>query len=813
MEHQAKVEDVFLCPRTLMGAMDCQRDTLERIFRVSLVIDTHNLPQFSPGSMFLQLQGEIRDVKAAKLFLRGLINQEEQQELSYPVVLNCIFCGARGIFLDCIIKSTSAHIVVGSPGSLLISGLAVAVVQAYSLITDLIERYNGMQVGRLETEDKTSDELCVSRRVFKALVEKCEDRHILDLLVLPGSVKEALLDLVNETGLGANKMLDVQAECSALHEVSLPRVTSGALSAPKKNQVESPEKVEELLQGEQMETSGSGDKESVQMPPEANKEFMLMLKFFTAMGFKEEIVKRILSQVGPTEAVEILDLVQQEHDFGDFDSQSQKNSPCETEDETAGGEGGRNVSKEVGEHQKDGDFVSEVVKKAAVSCGYKEHEVTKVYNELPDGSTGQFLLELQKEGGSKKKTSRKVETGLDISVKDENDKAAMTKRDGPVQNEDRNVSQKEKLTGYRDWFCSEKVTPHPDSVKGPPMPMYVASSDPPLQNVKGQKSPSPRCPKEAPPAERSLKRFKEHRGLASASSVVVTGEQRFLEGLQTPFGLQLIDKPGNPKLRTIVIDGSNVAMSHGLGQFFSCRGIALAVQHFWDRGHRHISALVPQWRQKNDPRIREQHYLSELHKLGLLSYTPSRVVSGKRICSYDDRQMLQLAQKTDGVIVTNDNLRDLLDESLVWRDIIKERLLQYTFVGDHFMVPDDPLGKGGPHLDDFLSAEHRTPDPGNHSFAGVATNAPLLIPPRSQTEVLDFRDRTAGGTMGAAGGETQGGVAWEVEPQHRTPEDTASLREQLSQVFTGQSDIVTLVLNLCPAETDINVLSEFLLEL
>lgn len=35
--------------------------------------------------------------------------------------------------------------------------------------------------------------------------------------------------------------------------------------------------------------------------------------------------------------------------------------------------------------------------------------------------------------------------------------------------------------------------------------------------------------------------------------------------------------------------------------------------------------------------------------------------------------MLQLAQKTDGVIVTNDNLRDLSDESTVWRDIIKKR--------------------------------------------------------------------------------------------------------------------------------------------
>lgn len=35
--------------------------------------------------------------------------------------------------------------------------------------------------------------------------------------------------------------------------------------------------------------------------------------------------------------------------------------------------------------------------------------------------------------------------------------------------------------------------------------------------------------------------------------------------------------------------------------------------------------------------------------------------------------MLRLAQESDGVIVTNDNLRDLLDESHVWRDIIKKR--------------------------------------------------------------------------------------------------------------------------------------------
>uniref|UniRef100_W5MSL2 RNase NYN domain-containing protein n=1 Tax=Lepisosteus oculatus TaxID=7918 RepID=W5MSL2_LEPOC len=117
----------------------------------------------------------------------------------------------------------------------------------------------------------------------------------------------------------------------------------------------------------------------------------------------------------------------------------------------------------------------------------------------------------------------------------------------------------------------------------------------------------------------------------------------------------------------------SLSLSHGLGHFFSCRGIALAVQYFWNRGHRKITTFVPQWRLKKDPKVKEQHYLTELQNLGLLSLTPSREIMGKRISSYDDRFMLQLAQQTDGVVVTNDNLRDLVDESPAFRNIIKKR--------------------------------------------------------------------------------------------------------------------------------------------
>lgn len=47
-----------------------------------------------------------------QLFVKGLVNQEQQKEVSYPEVLHCIFCGARGLFVDGLTKNTSAHIVV-----------------------------------------------------------------------------------------------------------------------------------------------------------------------------------------------------------------------------------------------------------------------------------------------------------------------------------------------------------------------------------------------------------------------------------------------------------------------------------------------------------------------------------------------------------------------------------------------------------------------------------------------------------------------------------------------------------------------------
>lgn len=126
----------------------------------------------------------------------------------------------------------------------------------------------------------------------------------------------------------------------------------------------------------------------------------------------------------------------------------------------------------------------------------------------------------------------------------------------------------------------------------------------------------------------------------------------------------------------------------------------------------------------------------------------------------------------------------------------------------------------------------RTPDPGNHSFAGSATPFLPTKPPRSQTEVLNFRDRTPGGALDASGGGGRGrgkpyGKGWSGGHQHvhqggmggevsvnldRTTEETSVIREQLLSVFPGQNNMVTLVLQCHQAERDINVLSDLILE-
>ncbi|XP_010115824.1 PREDICTED: ribonuclease ZC3H12A, partial [Chlamydotis macqueenii] len=182
---------------------------------------------------------------------------------------------------------------------------------------------------------------------------------------------------------------------------------------------------------------------------------------------------------------------------------------------------------------------------------------------------------------------------------------------------------------------------------------------------------------------------------------------------KTPAALPAPEETESENLKPIVIDGSNVAMSHGNKEVFSCRGILLAVQWFWDRGHKDITVFVPSWR-KEQPRpdvlITDQYILRDLEKKKILVFTPSRRVGGKRVVCYDDRFIVKLAHESDGIVVSNDTYRDLQNERPEWKKFIEERLLMYSFVNDKFMPPDDPLGRHGPSLDNFLRKKPVVPE-------------------------------------------------------------------------------------------------------
>ncbi|KAM6064365.1 NEDD4-binding protein 1 [Theristicus caerulescens] len=300
----------------------------------------------------------------------------------------------------------------------------------------------------------------------------------------------------------------------------------------------------------------------------------------------------------------------------------------------------------------------------------------------------------------------------------------------------------------------------------------------------------------------------------------VTGVQRFLESLKKPYRLELKNEPGKPYLKHIIIDGSNVAMSHGLKKFFSCRGIAIAVDYFWKRGHRNITVFVPQWRTRRDPYITEQDFLTQLQDVGILSLTPARMVLGARIAAHDDRFLLHLADKTGGVIVTNDNFREFVTESLAWREIIQKRLLQYTFAGDIFMVPDDPLGRNGPRLDDFLRSEgcsrdSRSAQKALQSSGQHSSETPFFVPvPKPTSSSRQSKNRVHGDRSSTwLPLETNIQACLPIPPQ-RSASETVQLREALIKIFPDyeQRQKIDQILADHPFMRDLNALSAMVLD-
>lgn len=180
-------------------------------------------------------------------------------------------------------------------------------------------------------------------------------------------------------------------------------------------------------------------------------------------------------------------------------------------------------------------------------------------------------------------------------------------------------------------------------------------------------------------------------------------EQDFLNEAQ-----KRINDPSN--LRPIIVDCKDVALSdHANKQIFLISRVKQVVEYFEKKQHRIYvilsqsrkdqitSGLNPQQQKSN-----EQQILEEMEVKKQVHYTPNKRVGAKRIEIDDDNVKLKLAESKGGIIVSNNNFKKFLNHNDEFKLVIEERVLMYSFIDGTFMPAEDPLGKNGPSLENFL---------------------------------------------------------------------------------------------------------------
>ncbi|XP_023827561.1 NEDD4-binding protein 1 [Salvelinus sp. IW2-2015] len=853
-QQEALTVDEFAVFENKQEELKCAKPRVEQVFRVAFTIigllDTGAHSSTASRQIWLQLKGKRDDVSRAKEYLKGLCDPELQQEEHYPVDMHCIFAGARGLFLDRLLRDTSAEVVMLEPGTLRLLGCFESVIMAKSRVQQFVALFQ-------EKRSLPGDREPAVKRTFKTFVEERDDKYAMELLLLPSALKEELLGLAQSptqpggaievdqdrsqsstpvTDL-SNRILDTSFEDKAVGAASGAAsgaetgFLNGVRPSHKRRSSESElrdtkrqyslERRDESMERERHtvasdsraktpsktnmglmvldSSDGADDGEAVS--PETN--LRCLVNFFRTMGYQQEVVERVVKETGQTEdTFLLLECIVEE---------SQR-----TERQRGGASSTHNSESSSSTfNSRDKDRGLDRVPNRALNVNSKENIKPPSSNGV--GQRGQYSSMLQTV--TLKRSSSAQGAAYDIiTINDDEDNT-----DTLASSKARMAEQMDFPSGPRMDYLSRggAQTMGPVRVESvtalrstPQRPTQPADTRPGCSyQTLSARVPPPRTEPAPPP---------------------LTATTRFHDSLRNPYTLTLQNEPGCPDLRHIIIDGSNVAMAHGLHRFFSCRGIAIAVEAFWRQGHREITVFVPQWRQKRDRYTTEQHYLNQLEDLRLLSFTPSREVCGQRISSHDDRFLLHLAEKTGGVIVTNDNLRDFVNTSEAWMRIIQERLLQFTFVEDHFMIPDDPLGKHGPHLEVFLRKDNRRspvtpplrPDPRatpQPVFVQALQSAPRPSSVPRPTATPQMRPLSHWPHSGPPGWHppcptpspplqrSHSPPPTPSPPPQRSPSETIELKRKLYDIFPDQKQRIDRILSDNPYMRDLNALSGLLL--
>lgn len=942
--------DEFTVPEDKEDELKCAKARVEQVFKVTFTIigllDHTGQPHGSKTSrqIWLQLRGNRDDVSKAKEYVRGLCDPELQKEERYPGDMHCIFAGARGLFLDRLVRDTSAEVVVPEPGRLRLLGRAEPVVMAQSRIQQFVALFQ-------EKRSLPGDREQAVKRAFKCFVEERDDKYTMELLLLPSALKEELLGLAHSptttnsssqtlhpsiievdqdrsqsstpvTEL-SNRILDTSFEergTATAVAVGGDRAGGGVGSAPDpvllngirpshkrrssesetrdtkrqyslERRDESPERARErerhrnrdgrgsssscrsktpsassslscsakantIIGPIMLDSSEGGSDEGEAVSPETN--LRCLVNFFRTMGYQQEVVERVVKETGQTEdTFLILEKIVQESKRSEKTSEGgQKdkrlnlvhvpNDCCST---SQLGQKDHQIKKETGGQGRTKENIKPRQHSAGTNglghrrqCSSSETQtqqaITIKRSSSAQGGDGNYEVITIEDTDDIISTNTKTaesKTAAAMTAAAHMDSQSGTRTDCLARGGG-GASQRDYLSrGGAQTLGGAVRVESVTALRSTPQ-WLTASTTTSLSSGQSSAQPASRPGASAYQTIGHTGGFHGFGARTPPSSdppppLPLTGLTRFQQSLKTPYTLQLPNEPGRQELRHIIIDGSNVAMAHGLHRVFSCRGIALAVEMFWRRGHREITVFVPQWRQKRDRLTTEQHFLNQLEDLRLLSFTPSREVCGKRISSHDDRFLLHLAEKTDGIIVTNDNLKDFLNTSETWRKIIQERLLQFTFVEDHFMIPDDPLGRDGPYIDTFLRRDNgrasstppflRPPDVRPPSQQQpVYVQALLSGPPTSASTPWPAPSPTAAQTSKHPHSHS-GPPEWHPPrrspspapstPAQRSAGETSELKRKLYDIFPDQKQRIDRILNDNPYMRDLNALSGLLL--
>lgn len=129
--------------------------------------------------------------------------------------------------------------------------------------------------------------------------------------------------------------------------------------------------------------------------------------------------------------------------------------------------------------------------------------------------------------------------------------------------------------------------------------------------------------------------------------------------------------------RLVIIDGVNVATAYSNYGTFSVRGLEIAIDFFENKGLQ-VKAVCPQ-NLTQRPKTDDQNGFHRLVKQRKIVLTPCKRLPTNIECCTHKKLILDITHAKDGVLISNDNFRDLLNENQKWNEVIRSKIHGYSW--------------------------------------------------------------------------------------------------------------------------------------